>query len=289
MSDKTENTYSAEESNDRVGDILRKERITRRIAIETIAKDLKLNVKYIKALESSDFNSLPADPYIRVYLRSLAKYLSLDPEEILSTFYKEKGISSEMEKGSSSKIQVSMQDTEIKKQNPTFIFAIILIILFGAFIFIANRRGWISTPEDHYQYSSTQEEADQELLPEDSLAVIPVSIEADTTEEESPEEAQPAEPVEMNLELSAQRDSVWVQVFSDGQSWKNFIKRNSPRTFTAVDSFNVHVGNNSLLDIKFDGEPLNLGGSGVVTFKLDRETQETWPLSKWNRVFRGRL
>ena len=72
-----------EPQSDRVGDILRKERITRRIALETIAKDLKLNVRYVRSLESNDYNDRPADPYIRVYLRSLAKYLLLDSEAIL--------------------------------------------------------------------------------------------------------------------------------------------------------------------------------------------------------------
>ena len=45
---------AADKPRDKVGDMLRKERLTRRITVETIAKDLKLNVNYIKALELSD-------------------------------------------------------------------------------------------------------------------------------------------------------------------------------------------------------------------------------------------
>ncbi len=95
MSEKneTDQTNAQDASKDRVGDIIRKERITRRITVETIAKDLKLNVKYIKSLEASEYEALPADPYIRVYFRSLAKYLSLDSEEILKKFYEERGMS----------------------------------------------------------------------------------------------------------------------------------------------------------------------------------------------------
>ena len=108
MSENNETDLNASDlSRDRVGDILRKERITRRITVETIAKDLKLNVKYIKALEASEYEALPADPYVRVYLRSLAKYLSMDSEEILKKFYTERGMS--IEKETSSKISVSMK------------------------------------------------------------------------------------------------------------------------------------------------------------------------------------
>ena len=63
-----EQTKQQPDKPDLVGDTLRKERITRRITVDTIAKDLKLNVKYIKALEGNDYKSLPADPYVRVYL-----------------------------------------------------------------------------------------------------------------------------------------------------------------------------------------------------------------------------
>ena len=271
------------DSKDRVGDILRKERITRRITVETIAKDLKLNVKYIKALESSDFGSLPADPYVRVYLRSLAKYLSLDPEEILSTFYEEKGVNSEVyKKDTSNKLQISMQESETK-QNPAFLLAIVLIILAGGFVLIANRMGWIPTPEDTATQTVQSEKETGDSSDGDSLhSTIPV-LHTDHAEQTW------ADKDIMQIQLRAINDSVWVQVFSDGESWKNFIYHDQERLFTAKDSFNIHVGNNSLLEISVDGEPIKIRGTGVVTLKLDRAGFETWPLTKWNRVFRGRL
>ncbi|MDR0306507.1 MAG: helix-turn-helix domain-containing protein [Chitinispirillales bacterium] len=153
------------EAKDRIGDILRKERITRRITVETIAKDLKLNVNYIKALESSEYDALPADPYVRVYLRSLTKYLSLDSDSILQEFYKERGVSgSDYRKDN--KIEISMRKYEEKK-NPTLAIAAVLIVMLALFAFVANQKGWITTPE----------EAAIEI--EDKTdAIIPVSIES---------------------------------------------------------------------------------------------------------------
>ncbi len=277
-------TRQSNESNDRVGDILRKERITRRIAVETIAKDLKLNVNYIKALESSDYNTLPADPYVRVYLRSLAKYLSLDPEAILSTFYKERGLESDLHVQTSSKINISMNDSE-EKQNPTFIIAIVLIVIIAAFAFVANRNGWV-TPDQHYQ-ETTLEQPDTTVSP-DTVSLTPISVE-DTTETTSEESSAENEKKPMTLNLSSKRDSVWVQVFSDGQSWKNFVRKDAPRSFTALDSFNIHAGDLSQLEVTHNGKPLKIKGSGVVTFRVDRTSHSVWSLSKWNRVFKDRL
>jgi len=135
------------EREDRVGDILRKERITRRITVETIAKDLKLNVNYIKALESSEYESLPAEPYIRVYLKSLTKYLSLDSESVLLQFHKERGIGGGSEYRKDNKIEISMRKQEEKK-SPTLAVTAVLIILLAVFAFIANQQGWISQSED---------------------------------------------------------------------------------------------------------------------------------------------
>jgi len=165
MPDKNEKNVPAQsEREDRVGDILRKERITRRITVETIAKDLKLNVSYIKALESSEYESLPAEPYIRVYLKSLTKYLSLDSESILLQFHKERGIIAGSELRKDNRIEISMRKQEEKK-NPTLAIAAVLIVLLAVFAFVANQQGWISQPEEI-------------AVIETAEPIVPVSVEA---------------------------------------------------------------------------------------------------------------
>jgi len=130
---------------EKVGDILRKERLTRRITIETIAKDLKLNIGYVKALEASDYDSLPPDPYVRVYIRSLTKYLSLDAEVILKEFYKERGlIADDSVQNPAGKIDMTIQRQD---KNPVVIIIAALIVVLAVFAFIANKKGWISQPD----------------------------------------------------------------------------------------------------------------------------------------------
>jgi len=142
MAENNEKNASASEGGkDKVGDILRKERLTRRITVETIAKDLKLNAGYIKALEASDYDSLPADPYVRVYIKSLTKYLSLDTDAIMKEFYKERGLIVD-DRGGANKIDVSVKRQE---KSPAVVVAAALIVILAVFAFIANQKGWIST------------------------------------------------------------------------------------------------------------------------------------------------
>ncbi len=292
MSEKIETDLNtADPSRDRVGDILRKERITRRITVETIAKDLKLNVKYIKALEASEYEALPADPYVRVYLRSLAKYLSLDSEEILKKFYMERGMS--IEKDTSSKITVSMKDKEEVK-SPMLIVVLILIALLAGFSFLANKKGWISssndliTRPDSVAGVSLSQDGLSDSLAEDSLfSGAPVQV-ADSIglATDSLKDTTGM----LSLKLDVISDSAWIQVFADGTSWKNIIAKNQSRTFTARDSFNVHVGNNSTVKYSFKGKPIVVNGTGIVAFKLDKSGKPIiWTLSKWNSVFKERL
>jgi len=51
-----------------------------------IATDLHLDLPLIQALESEAFDDLPEPTYVRGYIRSYARLLSLDPEELLEIY-----------------------------------------------------------------------------------------------------------------------------------------------------------------------------------------------------------
>jgi len=150
-------TTAREAAKDKVGDLLRKERLTRRITIETIAKDLKLNVGYIKALEASEYEKLPADPYVRVYIKSLTKYLSLDSDTIMKEFYRERGMIAAEETDTSNKIDISVKRQE---RNPTVVVVAALIVVLAIFAFIANRKGWLAQPQEGSPAIAVEEKAD---------------------------------------------------------------------------------------------------------------------------------
>jgi cytoskeletal protein RodZ len=321
MSENTEMDPHAkiEPAGDRVGDILRKERITRRIALETIAKDLKLNVKYIKSLEANDYSDLPADPYIRVYFRSIAKYLLLDPEEILKRFYEERGVPAEAYR-KDSKLTISL--VENKRTFKPWVLIVSAIAVLAIFSFIVNKSGaGNSGANDPYgeKASVKKQHSDAEGKnmagasgdsAEDSLigALIPhnepaataaagAALAAVTPPATSPPPAEKKETAGtvdagklLTLEVRAVKDSVWVQIFSDGQSWKRYMYANQSKRFTARDSFNVHVGNNSILRYTFNNKPLTVHANDVAVFKLSRSgpNPEMWNLSKWAGVFKNR-
>lgn len=295
---------SAPRGREKAGDILRKERVTRRVALDTIAKDLKLNVTYIKALEANDYDALPAEPYVRVYLRSIATYLMLDPDEILKRYCEDRGLPPdhyERERADTLTIKVSERES-----SPVSWIAVVLVIAVLAVLsYVASKAGWISATGA----AETETTVDTTVtgthdlpgdMPQDTLGGVEVPvgepIEDSLTEELAPVEpvepeaaAPPPEPDTLKLVMTAVRDSAWAQVFADGNSWKNFLKAGDSRVFRAVDSLNVHVGHNSVLRYTLNGSPLPVKGKGVVYYRIDHDGLSYWRYGKWQKTFGGRL
>jgi cytoskeletal protein RodZ len=269
-------------------------------------------------LEANDYTGLPADPYIRVYFRSIAKYLLLDPEEILKRFYEERGVPAEdYKKDRDSKLTISL--VENKRSSKPWVIIVSAIAVLAIFSFIVNKSGGgpSGVPEqngDKIGAKKQHTDSDGKSIAsgdsaEDSLigALIPHSeaaapaaspaaaiAPAATSPAVLPTDKKESAVVDngkpLSLEVRATKDSVWVQIFSDGQSWKRYLYANQSKKFSARDSFNVHVGNNSIMRYTFNGKPLAVHANDVVVFKLSRSgpNPEMWGLSKWASVFKSR-
>ena len=69
-----------------IGPALRKAREERTKTIDEAARDTKIRVSYLQALENESFDKLLGDAYVRGSLRSYSQYLGLDPEKVLGAY-----------------------------------------------------------------------------------------------------------------------------------------------------------------------------------------------------------
>lgn len=65
---------------------LRTARQQKKLKLENVAKKLNINLKYLKALESGNYDKLPAGTYGKNFLREYCLFLGLDYNEILKLF-----------------------------------------------------------------------------------------------------------------------------------------------------------------------------------------------------------
>jgi cytoskeleton protein RodZ len=69
-----------------VGSALRRAREIREITLDEAARDTKLRIDQLRALEDEDFDALGDPVYARAMLRTYAQYLGLRPERVLSVY-----------------------------------------------------------------------------------------------------------------------------------------------------------------------------------------------------------
>lgn len=70
----------------RPGEYLRQIRVSQNRDIESVAKDLKIQLKTLNALEQDDYKALPEATFIKGYYRSYAKYLNVDANILIQRF-----------------------------------------------------------------------------------------------------------------------------------------------------------------------------------------------------------
>lgn len=68
------------------GKVLKNIRELKGIKLEEISKKTKIGMAYLKAIEEDDYKAFPAEIFLKGFLKSYAKYLGLDPEEIARNY-----------------------------------------------------------------------------------------------------------------------------------------------------------------------------------------------------------
>jgi len=75
-----------EEIKREIGDILKAERAKKGLSLEEVQAAIKINKRFIKALEDSDFSKMPTPVAAKGFLKNYASFLCLDVKKILAQF-----------------------------------------------------------------------------------------------------------------------------------------------------------------------------------------------------------
>ena len=75
----------------RLGDLLRGERATLGKSLMDVQRELRINANYISAIESCDYGAFETPSFVSGFVRSYARYLKLDQEQVYRQFCEESG------------------------------------------------------------------------------------------------------------------------------------------------------------------------------------------------------
>ncbi len=71
---------------DSLGEFLKEQRLKLKVNLNQIAKDTNISIKYLEAIENDEYSAFPGEAYLKGFLRTYCKYISLDPDEVINKY-----------------------------------------------------------------------------------------------------------------------------------------------------------------------------------------------------------
>ena len=99
-------------SNETLGEKLKSTREKKNITLEKVEEVTGIEMKYLNALEAGEYNKLPADVYVKNFLKVLAHFFHLEKELYLNLYLREKRVYDRMVR--------SLWETRTRKNKDSF-------------------------------------------------------------------------------------------------------------------------------------------------------------------------
>ena len=267
-----------------VGDSLRDARTAANLGVSEVASKLNLTISAVESLEANQFERLPGNTFARGYIRSYAKILGLDANQLARTFDQQVGSSAAQ--GAVHSIDRVGEARSVSRGMLQFsAFVILLIILTAAyyawqtfmaedqavaFALEANSAAEVLTLEvesgndtDVEQPSASaidSETTDADArLPDQGALAEPDSA---TSQSQTAAESVTLAPGMGNAELSFVHDC-WVRVAdADGKEISSGLKRAGEQlNITGKAPLDVHLGYAKGVSILYNGEPVDFSAA----------------------------
>jgi cytoskeletal protein RodZ len=228
-----------------LGRYLKREREFKNISLKEVAKNTRVKEHFLKAIEEDQHHLLPSRTYVKGFLLAYAKYIGLDPNDVLHRY--ENFLVREL---------IVPKEIPFKKKifwntKQTWIIVVVVIVSLIASYFL-------------YPSKPTNQSVSVKPEPEETLSPSPPEIvEVTPITEKKP----------FSLQLKAV-EKTWIRIQVNAEPEKEMIfKPGEEGSYSALDRIYLLVGNAGGLDLIFNERPLErFGKSGevvtlIVTFQ----------------------
>lgn len=267
------------------GEYLRRERELRDISLREIVDETKISYRYLEALEQDNRSRLPAEVFIKGFVRSYANYIGLDADEAILR-YQEYQKTQEIT-GASRAANREFPSTgprETRHISWSWIAVPLLIVLAAILFYLGNARqkGRVEAPPPAPPLGDQVEEAvpplpkpgteEERTVPEPlrEQAPAPASVVTDTTPSHAPPAGLP--PIRVSL-LALEKTWLTVDIDSD-RHYDVTLQADEEIHFDLVDSMRLTVGNAGGLLVRSNGRtfgPLGDSGQVIKNFLMTRK------------------
>jgi cytoskeleton protein RodZ len=246
---------------DLIGEELRIRRESKGLSLREVEDATKIRMKYLIALEADDFDALPGKVYVIGFLRTYARFLEMDDEELVN---KVKSLSQFAEEQDE-----EPEKTTIKKSpgspNLILIIAVIAALIFAGIVYTLSRDKNDKIPEESIPQTQTNSENES----------------SDNGSAQNTQETETNQDANNEMEISGvsvtviiREASCWMDVKIDGKNdFNGTLKAGENRTFVGQEKITIKYGNAGAVEVIVNGESIYpVGNPGqVITVEYTEE------------------
>ncbi|HEV2913062.1 MAG TPA: helix-turn-helix domain-containing protein [Pyrinomonadaceae bacterium] len=254
------------------GEQLRLAREARGISLREISEQTRISMRYLEAIEASDFKRLPGGIFNRSFIKSYARYIGYDEKDVMESYtraMREQGDTSEETSGLPHKPHVYTDGHSTRSPLVTLLLTILILTILSLGVYAVlhwyQRRERVRTAANPAPAASDQrtQPAPQQTGASPSSAAAPATASTQTG-------TAPTAADGFNIQLKA-REQVWVRVFTDEPAPKSAFAGNlqpdETKEFTPERSLRVQCSKDKAeaISIIINGRParvpFNMKGS----------------------------
>jgi transcriptional regulator with XRE-family HTH domain len=223
-----------------VGELLRNEREAQEKTLDDVASATRMSVRILESIEGDRFSALPAPVYVKGHLRTYARYLGLDEDEVVDKYlrFTQQQEPDELDEWDAVEIELTEQRREMGRRWLWTAAGIVVVVVVAVLLV-----KWLGRPEVPEQVA---EEAPLVTQPVSEAAWVDTMIEVH------------------GLELMVvARERVYVTVSVDGERVSDLtLDEGDRRRWEGVEEFSLFVGTGEALELYLNGEYLGVAGAG---------------------------
>lgn len=252
------------ESEKSIGTILKEKRESKGLTLMDIERGTSIRSRYIQAVENDEYEKTPGGVFLKGIIRNYGDFLGLDGMALLQRYKgttagkaNEKAISDGIREVDNVRMNIQLKDKRDigsgtgRFELPSLPKLPVKQCLAGLAVVAVLGAGYVVIPKAIDYVKNLPSEPKQE---EKAAA----SAEQNTAKA-------PLDKVVVEMEASG---SCWTEVTADGKEiFAGMLQAKEKKTFEAKDKLIVKYGNIGVMNIKVNGEPVNLNGEHGVAVK----------------------
>jgi len=248
-----------------IGAKLRQERVGKGLAIDDISRDTRIAPRFLEAIETDDYSSLPGLVFTRNFVRQYALTLQLDPDPLLAELPKMDQSTAPLPNPPARPRSSYRRERRMHSILSSIVWLIIAGGAGAAAYVRFNHSLRVSIPQARPSPQKTAvaqtAEAAGGTKPPAQVSPPPPSAPG-----AAPGSASGSATAPVQVALTAHGASAWVQLSADGRiTFTGTLKPNETREVAAEEQVKVLTGNAGALTISLNGKTLeSIGPPGQV-------------------------